>query len=80
MNLDKLKNDPVSPSILSYFPLHHDESRNELYRNWLNFSVRPWEQPIDDVKEYFGEKVGKNAIYVAKFFLASDILFYSFIF
>lgn len=29
----------------------------ELKRYWLSFSSQPWQQPIEDVKEYFGEKV-----------------------
>eukprot|EP01035_Chromulina_nebulosa_P017620 gene17620-23197_t len=40
------------------FPLHNPMERDELARYWLNWSVRPWDQPIERIKEYFGEKVG----------------------
>ncbi len=57
LNLRKLAKDG-SDSIISFFPLHADKAaRDELYRNWGGWRVQPREQPIDDVKEYFGEKV-----------------------
>lgn len=28
-----------------------------LKRHWLNPFIMPWNQPIDQIKEYFGEKV-----------------------
>ena len=56
LNLRKLAKDG-SGSIISFFPLHNNDVREELSRNWFSFRVSPWEQPIDDVKEYLGEKV-----------------------
>lgn len=55
LNLRKLVKDGTD-SILKYFPLHDDSLRDDLERNWLSFRVHPWQQPIDDVKDYFGEK------------------------
>eukprot|EP01039_Chlorochromonas_danica_P003205 gene3205-3510_t len=43
--------------IIAYYPLHDYERREELIRVWLNWKVNPWEQPIDEVKDYLGEKV-----------------------
>lgn len=43
--------------IIAYYPLHDYDRREELIRTWLNWRVLPWEQPIDDVKDYLGEKV-----------------------
>lgn len=56
LNLRKLAKDG-SGSILCFFPLHDTAARDELARNWFGWRVKPWEQPIDDVKEYLGEKV-----------------------
>jgi hypothetical protein len=56
LNLRKLAKDG-SGTIISFFPLHEPHARDELSRNWLNLWVKPWEQPIDDVKEYMGEKI-----------------------
>jgi hypothetical protein len=55
MNLDKLL---ANKSIVSYYPLHNDDARTILTKHWFPWSVRPWHQPIDEIKEYFGEKIG----------------------
>lgn len=60
LKLRKLANDGGEghqSHVLAYFPLHDYEKREELTRVWLNWRVKPWEQPIDDVKDYLGEKV-----------------------
>jgi len=43
--------------ILAYYPLHHQDSIKQLRKDWLSFWVMPWRQPINDVREYFGETV-----------------------
>ena len=55
LNLRKMVKDG-SDSLLKYFPIHDDSLRDDLERSWLAFRTHPWEQPIDDIKEYFGEK------------------------
>lgn len=44
-------------SMLAVFPLHDDRIRKQLQKNWFGWSVHPWRQPIDDIKDYFGEKI-----------------------
>lgn len=61
MNLEKLI---ASKSIVSYFPLHDAESRDILAKHWFPLHINPRYQPFDEIKEYFGEKVG---IYYAFF-------------
>ena len=56
LNMRRMAKDGSS-SVISYYPLHNLEQRAELERAWFNWRVHPWEQPIDDVKEYLGEKV-----------------------
>jgi hypothetical protein len=35
----------------------HDASRDDLKRKWFRWDTWPWQQPIDDIRAYFGEKV-----------------------
>lgn len=46
-----------SKCILAYYPLHDKNIVNQLKKSWLSFCVMPWRQPIDDVREYFGENI-----------------------
>lgn len=60
LNLRKITNDgpnDESSSVIAYYPLHDELARDQLNKIWLNLRVKPWEQPIDEVKEYLGEKV-----------------------
>lgn len=41
--------------ILAYFYMHYDRSRLKLLANWAYAWSSP--QPLDDVREYFGEKI-----------------------
>jgi anoctamin-10/anoctamin-7 len=42
--------------ILGYFCLHHSVSLDELEESWL--FARPWDTPVDQIREYFGERIG----------------------
>jgi hypothetical protein len=55
MNLAELVKDG---SLLAYYPLHDRQAREVLKEHWLNWNVQPWQQPLDAVREYFGEKIG----------------------
>lgn len=44
-------------SILSFYPMRDMTIANRLGREWLPYHVRPWQQPIDDIRDYFGEKI-----------------------
>lgn len=60
LNLRKLVKDgedDASKSMIAFYPLHDDEKRKELSRIWFNGRMVPWEQPLDEVKEYLGEKI-----------------------
>ena len=46
--------------MLSLYPLHDKNALDILTKNWLNFCTLPWNQPINHIKEYFGEKIGFN--------------------
>lgn len=62
LNLRRIKEDG-SRSITHYFPLHDIAAREDLARIWFGWRVYPWQQPLDDVKEY----LGKCAVYVHVF-------------
>eukprot|EP01038_Epipyxis_sp_PR26KG_P011021 gene11021-14802_t len=44
--------------ILSYSPLHDMVELQALEAQWVNVFSFPWSQPIDEIKDYFGEKIG----------------------
>ena len=54
LNIRKLISDG---SVLTCFPLHDAKKRRTLQSNWFGWFVHPWCQPIDYVKDYFGEKI-----------------------
>lgn len=62
LNLRKLKLDgncEGNSSIVDYYPIHNEDIKNELNKNWIyNWKIKPWNMPLDDIKEYFGEKIG----------------------
>ncbi|CAM9434451.1 unnamed protein product [Discosporangium mesarthrocarpum] len=56
-NLDVLRL-VKSKCIMAFFPLHDKVELRALQLRWLKFFQWPWDQPVDDVKDYFGEKIG----------------------
>jgi len=42
----------------SYFPLHNEKEKSIFAAKLLSVSTLPWSIPIDEVKDYFGEKIG----------------------
>lgn len=44
--------------VLAYGPLHDMVELRDLESLWVTFFAWPWEQPFDQVKNYFGEKIG----------------------
>lgn len=43
--------------ILAFYPLHNRERLEYLTESWVRGSY-PWNQPLDEVRKYFGEKIG----------------------
>lgn len=44
--------------VLAAFPLHDFSELRQLERKWLVYWQWPWKQPVNRVKDYFGEKIG----------------------
>lgn len=55
LDFNRLKKDKA---ILAFFPLHDRKELMQLEHKWMNFCMLPWNQPFDDIKDYFGEKIG----------------------
>jgi hypothetical protein len=55
LNLKKLEADK---SLLAFYPLHNERMIKRLEGQWLPLKIHPWDLPIDEIREYFGEKIG----------------------
>jgi hypothetical protein len=52
-----LRTEKKKGTILSYFPLHNHDKNQSLSAQWLTYFSYPWEQPYEEIKNYFGEKI-----------------------
>ena len=56
LDLDDLRE---NGSVYTYFPLRDvNVCERELPPAWLPWRVKSWKQPIDDIRDYFGAKIG----------------------
>jgi anoctamin-10/anoctamin-7 len=55
LNLNELE---TNKCIVAAFPLHNFEELAELKKKWFSWKFAPWGQPLVEIKDYFGEKVG----------------------
>jgi hypothetical protein len=65
-NLDVYKM-KAKAAVLSFFPLHDRMELLQLQEKWLQFCQFPWDQPIEEVKDYFGEKIGLYFLWLAHY-------------
>lgn len=54
-------------SILAFFPMHDHVELRILEEQWLRFIQMPWNQPLDMVKDYFGEKIGVYFLFIGQY-------------
>eukprot|EP00604_Paraphysomonas_vestita_P002458 CAMPEP_0174818240 /NCGR_PEP_ID=MMETSP1107-20130205/886_1 /TAXON_ID=36770 /ORGANISM="Paraphysomonas vestita, Strain GFlagA" /LENGTH=612 /DNA_ID=CAMNT_0016029841 /DNA_START=325 /DNA_END=2163 /DNA_ORIENTATION=+ len=52
-----LRTEKKKGTILNYFPLHNHDKVQSLSAQWLTYASFPWEQPYEEIKNYFGEKI-----------------------
>ena len=43
--------------LLAYYPLHDKFRKIQLERKWLAINTLPSQQPMEGIKDYFGEKI-----------------------
>ncbi|OWZ01329.1 hypothetical protein PHMEG_00027307, partial [Phytophthora megakarya] len=55
LNLSELLQDKC---LVAAFPLHEADELKKLKQKWFSWKFAPWAQPLWDIKDYFGEKVG----------------------
>ena len=54
LNLNRLC---VEKAVLAVYPLHDDDELLMLQSKWITAFAWPWNQPIERIKDYFGEKI-----------------------
>ncbi|KAJ8603789.1 hypothetical protein CTAYLR_000190 [Chrysophaeum taylorii] len=52
---------------LAVYPLHDEEEIHALMNDWLAYFAMPWCQPIEAIKDYFGEKVGMYFLFLGSY-------------
>eukprot|EP01035_Chromulina_nebulosa_P019508 gene19508-25404_t len=50
--------------IMAAMPLHDYEELKALQKRWLILWAYPWDQPVDDIKDYFGERIALYFLYL----------------
>mmetsp|Transcript_21081 Transcript_21081/g.21777 ORF Transcript_21081/g.21777 Transcript_21081/m.21777 type:complete len:758 (+) Transcript_21081:44-2317(+) len=69
--------------LLGFYPLHDHVELTKLQKNWLQMFQWPWNQPIDEIKDYFGEKIGLYFVWLGHYtswlFIAAIIGFFCWI-
>ena len=63
----KLKDLTVKKACLAVFPLHDYISLTILQQKWLKLCQMPHCQPADDIKDYFGEKIGLYFVWLGHY-------------
>jgi hypothetical protein len=49
---------------MAAFPIHEFDELKKLTLKWLTVGSYPWNQPIDEVKDYYGERIGIYFLYL----------------
>ena len=66
-------NDCIKPKmiekkqVLAIFPLHDPHRIKDFAKSWYAPSVMPWNMPYDDIKDYYGEKMGLYFAFVSHY-------------
>jgi hypothetical protein len=54
IDLDSLK---AGGDILDFFPLHDELIVDNLADEWMGINVQPWQIPVDEIRNYFGDRL-----------------------
>lgn len=53
--------------VLAYNPLHDMVDLRRLEEHWVVMFQFPWNQPVDEIKNYFGEKIGLYFVWLGQY-------------
>eukprot|EP00607_Mallomonas_marina_P002350 CAMPEP_0182425280 /NCGR_PEP_ID=MMETSP1167-20130531/11642_1 /TAXON_ID=2988 /ORGANISM="Mallomonas Sp, Strain CCMP3275" /LENGTH=733 /DNA_ID=CAMNT_0024605807 /DNA_START=65 /DNA_END=2266 /DNA_ORIENTATION=- len=54
----RILKDIIDKNIITFFPLHNMRVLPDLEKKMMNWTQLPWKEPLEYMKEYFGEKIG----------------------
>lgn len=55
------------PVVKGQFPIQNFDELNRLQRRWLTMWDWPWNQPVDGVRDYFGERISFYFLYLGHY-------------